>query len=42
MYYRKKEKVVFLIDICNKIVYKYDIEILSMDNYYCIDSYYFF
>lgn len=31
-----------LTDTCNKIVYKYDIETLSMDNYHCIDSYHFF
>lgn len=30
-----------LTDTCNKIVYKYDIETLSMDNYHGIDSYHF-
>lgn len=41
MHHRKKWKAAPLTDTCNKIVYKYDIETLSMDNYHCIDSYHF-
>lgn len=42
MHHRKKKKAAPLTDTCNKIVYKYDIETLSMDNYHCMDSYHFF
>lgn len=42
MHHRKKWKAAPLTGTCNKIVYKYDIETLSMDNYHCLDSYHFF
>lgn len=42
MHPMKKWKAAPLTDTCNKIVYKYDIETLSMDKYHCMDSYHFF